>query len=120
MMLILLCDQATKHMSQPQSASSESDSKRSYFMMDLFYTLANYIQGIQKYFYFKTLSLNNFTGLNSIEHILEVFTHKSTFRNFGLFSKLYFKMVANIISAPRLHRFMLQLWSRIYDNHFEQ
>ncbi len=60
---------------------------------------------------------SNFAGLISIDHILEVFAHKSTYKNFSLFSKLYFKMISNIICAPKLHRFMLGLWRRIYESH---
>jgi hypothetical protein len=45
-MLILLCDQATKHDTCNPTKASESDKNRSYFMMELFYTLGTYIIGI--------------------------------------------------------------------------
>jgi hypothetical protein len=41
-------------------------------------------------------------------------------KNFGLFTKLYFKMITNIICAPKLYQFMLELWERIYQSHQEQ
>jgi hypothetical protein len=46
MMLILLCDQATKYDLSSTTKPSQNDKNRSYFMMELFYTLGTYILGI--------------------------------------------------------------------------
>ena len=63
--------------------------------------------------------MEKFSELRTINDILDVFTYRSTYDNFSQFTKLYFKLLLNIIVAPKLHNFMLQLWKKIYDHHLD-
>ena len=67
--------------------------------------------------------MDKFTEIQNVDDILGspgnpgVFNYANTFDCFAQFTKLYFKVVLNVVCTPSLYQFMLKLWHQIFENH---
>lgn len=61
------------------------------------------------------LSMEQFQSITSEEEVLAVFNYRSALDHFGIFTKTYFKLLLNTVAIAKLQKFMLQLWSLIFE-----
>lgn len=86
----------------------KGQSNRAYFIYDLVYKLSVSVHGVQKYL--KTITIEQFCSLQTEQDILQLFNSRQTFDVFPMFTSVYFKVLSNLASLPRLTKVMLKLW----------
>ena len=59
--------------------------------------------------------MEQFQSITSEEEVLAVFNYRNAVDNFGIFTQIYFKLLLNTVAIVKLHKFMLQLWSLIFE-----
>ena len=46
-------------------------------------------------------------AIQTVEDLLNMFNYRNTFEIFGLFTKLYYKVLINVTCMPDVHSFLL-------------
>jgi hypothetical protein len=90
---------------------------RFYFLLETFNKLSIHVSMVSKYFNFKKnfttdIVFDKETGTNA--KIWQIINFKATIENFALFTKLLFKIIQNLNSAPKLQYRLIKMWLVIF------
>jgi IS1 family transposase len=95
----------------------ERNDNRFYFLLETFNKLSIHVSMVSKYFNFKKnfttdIVFDKETGTNA--KIWQIINFKATIENFALFTKLLFKIIQNLNSAPKLQYRLIKMWLVIF------
>jgi hypothetical protein len=99
----------------------DRNENRFYFLLETFNKLALHVASVQKYFNFK-----NFTPkvvfakeVSVSNRFWQVINLKASIEHFALYTKLHFKQLQNLNSAPVVQYHMIKIWLVIFNKHRE-
>jgi len=61
------------------------------------------------------MSIEQFTSLSSEKDMLQIFNYRNVHEVFGLFNKIFFRVLHNVVSMSTVHNFLIKFWMLVLE-----